>query len=301
MINSITDILKKNEFYCRKFSDEQIRSLRENGYLLIAPNKSIFDWIDTDIENLLLIIDNLIEKEGIDAGSEGKEEFSIKKNKPLEDGALRLANLINKNFLMRKVATIPEIIWGAYAVLNDEIKLSSIIFREPIKNMGNQELHIDWLARESVDEKYGEVKAMLYLDDSNISNGATSVVPGSHKILSYPSKYVNPKVEYKNEIIIEAKAGSLLILNSNTWHRGTKNVSGKRRRILNIDYRRRELKQLLNTKLYISEEIRNSLDENEKYLFGLREIDREQKEKSYGVGDHYREWLKKNPKYNYKN
>lgn len=300
MINSIKDILK-SKFYSKKISDLQIRNLRENGYLLIPPNKSIFDWIGTDIENLRQIIDHLIDKEGMSAGSEGKEEFSIKKNKTIEEGATRLANLINKNYFMRRVATIPYIICGAYAALNDEIKLSSIMFREPIKNMGNQELHIDWLARESVDEKYGEVIGMLYLDDSNNSNGATRVVPGSHKILSYPSKYVNPKLEHENEITIEAKAGSLLILNSNTWHRGTMNLSGKRRRILFVDYRRRDLKQLLNTKLYISEEIRYSLDENEKYLFGLREIDPQQKEKSYSVGDRYREWLKKNPKYLYKN
>ena len=46
---------------------------------------------------------------------------------------------------MRKVATIPEILWGAYEVLDDDIKLSSIIFREPIKNQGQQDIHIDWL------------------------------------------------------------------------------------------------------------------------------------------------------------
>ena len=37
----------------------------------------------------------------------------------------------------------------------------------------------------------------------------------------------------------------------------------------------------------------------EKYLFGLRETDARQNEKSYGPGEPYRTWLKKNPQYDY--
>ena len=36
------------------------------------------------------------------------------------------------------------------------------------------------------------------------------------------------------------------------------------------------------------------MSETEKYLFGLRENDTNQKEDSAGPGDHYRNWLKQN-------
>lgn len=301
MTYSTMKILKRKEFYDRKLNTSQINFLKENGYLIIPPSKKIFDWIGMKTSDLLTILDDLIQKEGLAGGSEGKEEFSVQKGKRIEEGALRLSNLIDKHYVMRKVATLPEILWGAYEVLNDEIKLSSIIFREPIKNKGQQDIHIDWLPRESQEEKFGEITAFLYLDDSTKSNGATKLIPGSHKKISYPEKYIDPRSNPKEEIVIEAIAGSILILNSNTWHRGGENLSGARRRILNIDYRRRELKQLLNSKMYISKKTQSSLTEEEKYFFALREIDLSQNEKSFGVGSHHREWLKQNPQYNYEN
>ena len=301
MMFSTIKILKKKEFIDRKLKNDQISFLKENGYLLIPPSKKIFEWIGMGLTDLLAIIDSLVKKEGLAGGSEGKEEFSIEKGKKIEEGAYRLSNLIDKHFVMRKVATIPEILWGAYEVLDDDIKLSSIIFREPIKNQGQQDIHIDWLPRENSTEKFGEITAMLYLDDSKTSNGATRIIPKSHKKNSYPEKYINPKSNPKEEIVIEAKAGSILILNSNTWHRGGENITGERRRILNIDYRRRELKQLLNSKMYISKFTQSTLSDEETYFFGLRDEDTYQNEKSYGPGSHRREWLKQNPQYNYKN
>ena len=43
--------------------------------------------------------------------------------------------------------------------------------------------------------------------------------------------------------------------------------------------------------------MRKEFNEVEKYLFGLRETDARQNEKSYGPGELYRTWLKKNPQY----
>ena len=95
--------------------------------------------------------------------------------------------------------------------------------------------------------------AFLYLNDSNKNNGATKIVPKSHLKLSYPDKYINPKMPYEKEIIIEAKAGSILILNSLIWHRGGANLTGDKRGIIVTEYRQRALKQLLNLKKYVSQ------------------------------------------------
>ena len=64
-----------------------------------------------------------------------------KKSKKIEEGAYRLSNLIDKHFLLNKLIllTIPDNLWGAYEVLDDEIfEIIFRIFREPIKNQFNK-------------------------------------------------------------------------------------------------------------------------------------------------------------------
>ena len=52
-------------------------------------------------------------------------------------------------------------------------------------------------------------------------------------------------------------------------------------------------KQLLNLKMYIRENIIKKFNDIEKYLFGLRERDSFQKEKSVGPGEKYKKYSKK--------
>ena len=63
------------------------------------------------------------------------------------------------------------------------------------------------------------------LDDFNQENGATRIVPNSHKQKKYPK---NGKV-YKDEKKIFGKKGSLLIFNPSMWHGGGANYSTKGR------------------------------------------------------------------------
>ena len=150
-------------------------------------------------------------------------------------------------------------------------------YLENQKNSGEQDLHIDWIPRSNLEEKFKSVVTFLYLNDSNKNNGATKIVPKSHLKLSYPDKYINPKLPYEKEITIEAKAGSILILNSLIWHRGGANLTGDKRGIIVTEYRQRELKQLLNLKKYVSQGMKKNMSDSEKYLFGLRDNDTNQK------------------------
>ena len=223
-----------------------------------------------------------------------KKSIQLKKKKTIEPGANRIGNLLNKNRFFINLATLPEIVWGSYLVIQDEIKLSSVLFREPKKNCGDQNIHIDWIPRDSFSEGFSSFVAFLYLNDSNKLNGATKIVPKSHQKLSYPDKYIDPKLPYDKEITIAAKAGSILLLNSLVWHRGGNNLTGEKRGIIVVEYRKRNLKQLLNLRTYLSKKVQSKLNTHEKYLFGLRDQDIKQKEKSVGPGDHYRNWLKNN-------
>ena len=117
--------------------------------------------------------------------------------------------------------------------------------------------------------------------------------------MGWPDQHINPYLDHPKSISVHVKAGSILVINSNLWHRGGNNTTGKRRRIINVTYRKRNLKQGLNQRLYIGKKIKKSMDDFEKYIFKIRNSDNKQKEKIIGPGNIYRKWLKKNPKKNF--
>ena len=298
MSNSTLKKLKKMGFKKNPLDESKINQLDEMGYCLLEPSKSIMSHLGKDLEYMRKKIDDLLEKEGELSGYEGREEF-YKMGKRFEPIASRLGNLPNKDKVFMNFVMLPELLWSSYHVIKKDIMLSSSNFREPLKGSGQQRLHIDWNPLKENSSDYECVVAMMYLDKSEIDNGAIKVVPRSHKLIGYPDKYCNPYLEHKKSITIEADAGSIIILNSNLWHRGSENVSGKRRRIINASYRSRNLKQGLNQKMYINDKIKKNLNDEEKYFLKIRDKDLNQEEKIYGPGNNYRDWLVNNPKFNY--
>ena len=186
-------------------------------------------------------------------------------------------------------------------MIQSEICLSSSNFREPLKNCPQQPIHIDWLPRNEINEPFDCVVAMYYLDDATDSNGAIKLIPKSHKQFGYPDKYCNPYMDHPDEITLPMKTGSIIIINANLWHRGGANLDGSRRRIINSVYRNRKLKQGLSQKRYLDKKVIEKMSEEEKYLFKVSSTDLEQSEKIYGPGNHYREWLNRNPQFDYLN
>ena len=76
--------------------------------------------------------------------------------------------------------------------------------------------------------------------------------------------------------------------NLNTWHAGATNVSGKPRKTIYIQIKRREEPQLLNYKKYLKEKTKRELSEPLRYLLGVRECDVTQKEITAGPSKYYR-------------
>ena len=207
--------------------------------------------------------------------------------------------MLNKNKKKKKISTYPLFIFFAKEIIKNEFKISAVEFREPKKGYKEQPLHIDWLPRKKRSDNFEMLLFFLYLDDSNSKNGATKIVPKSHRKIYYPEYYGNVFKKFKNEITINAKEGDILVLNANTWHRGGSNISGAKRGLLNIEYRNIKIDQLLNLKKYLSKKIISKLSNYEKYLYSVRNKDKKQKSDSFGPGKHRRNWLKKNPQYKY--
>lgn len=102
--------------------------------------------------------------------------------------------------------------------------------------------------------------------------------------------------ESKNIIL---KSGSIVVLNCNICNKGGKNLSGERRRLINVIYRKRNLKQSLCQKKNLSKETISVKSYEQKKLFKVLNVDNGQEEKIFGSGNKYKQWLLKKPKFNY--
>lgn len=86
------------------------------------------------------------------------------------------------------------------------------------------------------------INALFCVDDFTLENGATYVLPASHKSAAFPS---SPFVK-GNALQIEAKAGSYLLLDCMTFHAGGFNTTQRVRRAVNHVFNIPFFKQQIN-------------------------------------------------------
>ena len=119
------------------------------------------------------------------------------------------------------------------SIIGDDFKLSSLNYRGPQRTY-SQVIHVDWFQDIRLNKTYS-CNTLWLLDDMTPENGATRVIPGSHKWYVRPQRKMegqDRKMALDNERLIEAKAGSVIVVNGNLWHGGTQNVSGSDRAVL---------------------------------------------------------------------
>lgn len=73
--------------------------------------------------------------------------------------------------------------------------------------------------------------ALIYLDDLNDQTGGVSIVPGSHNWLDKepPNGSYEP---VEGELKLQVKAGGVVMIHSNLWHRGLPTLGAKRRMLI---------------------------------------------------------------------
>jgi hypothetical protein len=117
-------------------------------------------------------------------------------------------------------------------LLGERSKLTGLHGRAPPKGHGQQGLHVDW----PTPVKPGEhllANCFFALDEMDASNGATRVVPRSHRAGKVPrGSAAQPQGHQPGEIHLQARAGDVLVFSSHLWHSGALNVSGARRRVV---------------------------------------------------------------------
>jgi ectoine hydroxylase-related dioxygenase (phytanoyl-CoA dioxygenase family) len=167
-----------------------------------------------------------------------------------EAGTDRLADLVNKDPVFEVCFTDPRVLAGISHVLG-EFKLSSLNFRAALPGQGHQALHGDW-GGPAGPGGYQVCNSIWLLDDFTADNGATRVVPGSHRLGALPrDAMADPAATHPDEVKLIAPAGTVMIFNSHLWHGGTRNRTGRPRRALHSYFTRRGNRQQLDQKKYL--------------------------------------------------
>lgn len=113
--------------------------------------------------------------------------------------------------------------------------------RDPLPGFGQQGLHADWLPR-GPSEPYYVVTILGMIDDFTPDNGATRVIPGSHRLGGTPPKsFATPASRHPDQVVVTGAAGSVLVFNGHLWHGGTANTSRDHRRSVQATFQARDV------------------------------------------------------------
>ena len=170
---------------------EQKQQLDEQGYVVLP------DLMDADfLSAAQRRVDELYEQEGDASGSEFKQEPQSK----------RLANVVNKGEIFLRVINTPEVLECMAHVLGPKFKLSSL-------NVRSADPHSDWVQPLHIDggglpdEKgYYVCNSIWILDDFTTENGATRLIPGSHRWNQKPTDVLaDLTAHHPQEILMTGK------------------------------------------------------------------------------------------------
>ena len=233
-------------------TEAERRSLDEQGYLVL-PGLMAPEFLTA----LQRRIDEIFEEEGAQAGSEFKQE----------PGARRLANLVNKGRIFEDAILTPRVLEAVEAVLGPRFKLSSLNARSTNPHSdADQPLHADSGA--IADELgYSVCNSVWLLDDFTPENGATRMVPGSHrwKRLPEPEFYA----PHPDQQLVLGKAGDVVVMNAHMWHGGTANRTAAPRRAMHVYYTRWDQPQQQYQKRMLSAEVQARLSPEARRILAL--------------------------------
>jgi hypothetical protein len=149
---------------------------------------------------------------------------------PVPRGADWRHSLLDLDPKVQAVCRLPEILAVVGELIGERFFLAQVEGREPLAGGGHQSLHRDLSARRPGDT----VNALAYFDDYGPENGATRIVPGSHRTI--PGE---PPFDFNDEsrsVQLSGSAGDILVFDADLVHAGSLNPTGARRRSLLIGY-----------------------------------------------------------------
>ncbi len=162
----------------------------------------------------------------------------------------------------RMLAAVAHVLCGAF-------KLSSLNGRAALPGHGLQPLHVDW-SRAVVPGDYHVCNSIWLIDDFTEANGATRVLPRSHRKNAMPEEELpDPAVSHPDEVLLLGKAGTVVIFNAHTWHGGTQNRTDQPRRAMHAYFCRRDQKQQTDQRRYARPETTARLSDAARFILDI--------------------------------
>lgn len=219
-------------------------------------------------EPLLGELRAVLERLWVEEGEEASAENYI------EPQARRLANLANKGEIFGRFYTHPLVLEAARHVVGPHVRVSMLNARDALPQTGGrQALHADTDGGAKPDEKgYFACTAIWMLDDFTVENGATRLVPGTHRLGQVPKEALDDIYQsHPDEVRATGRAGDVVVFNGHCWHAGGLNATDGTRRALLVHYLRAGIPRNEKRRQLLTPENRARLNPIELEVLGLDE------------------------------
>ena len=233
---------------------EQYATFDTQGYLVL-PDLVDAEWLDE-------LRARITELQDLEGGAAGREV-------PTQQGVDMLGDLLNKGEVFERMLRVPQVLAAAQHVLPGDFKVCALNLRAARPGEGNQELHSDYGALRD-DGSFKLCNSIWLLDDFTPENGATRLVPGTHRAGRLPAEEMDdPLAPHPDQIVLTAKAGTVVVFNGHTWHGGTENRTSVPRRAMTFAYARRDENQQFDVSTHMSKETYDRLTPAERFLLDV--------------------------------
>jgi len=159
-----------------------------------------------------------------DAGARPSEQWPVPRGRDWRHA------LLDHDPTVRAVCRLPEIVAVAGSLIGERFFLAQVEGREPLAGGGHQGLHRDFS-----DQRPGDTAhALAFFDDYGPFNGATRIVPGSHRS---SEDLLSLDLESDARVLpLAGSAGDVLVFDADLLHAASMNATGARRRSILIGY-----------------------------------------------------------------
>ncbi len=228
--------------------DGAVRCIREDGYAVV-PDFLDLETLDRLRRGLAPVFD--------DIGSRMTEEYGQQ--------TVHTHNLLAKTRAVDELLVDDRLLALIEAVLGPDFQISGVAAMRPAPGDRRQRMHQD-------DGHYPIprphppfiVNTLIALDPFTRENGATEVVPGSHRSVDRVDQDA-PTVS------VEMPAGALLLWEGALWHRGGGNsTANEYRRSINLNFNLAWLKQRENQFIGVPPEVVVEMPEKLQALIGYK-------------------------------
>ena len=183
---------------------------------------------------------------------------------------------MNRDGLLDPIFMHPRLLAVVRHVLGVHLKYIGSNYHCALPGYGHQDIHADFMW--GVTGEPQVVNAVWLIDEFTQKNGATRVVPGTHRSGVHPTgDLVNGEprdldAPVEGEIKVTGSAGSCFVYNAHLWHGGTQNCTSKLRRAQHAFFGRSTIPSSTDVPAVIDKQVYERLGRVERAILDIGSV-----------------------------